>query len=122
MERTLSPRNIEEEGPLSCWGRLKYLKFPWTKRRITSNTTTSPGQKRSAIGCNLTATLTRNNRKPKVPAGGRFRYSPLSYAQNFDDGSWDNDDIEDDEYPGFSSRFAPPPSRSLEEDKRQSAG
>ncbi|CAK7347298.1 unnamed protein product [Dovyalis caffra] len=119
MERTSPPRNTKEEeaGSLSCWGRLKYLKFPWTKRRISSNTTTSSRQK-SNVGCNITAALMRNNRKPKVPAGGRFRYSPLSYAQNFDDGSWDNDDIhEDDVYPGFSSRFAPPSSRSLEEDK-----
>ncbi|KAJ6405040.1 hypothetical protein OIU84_013088 [Salix udensis] len=127
MERTLSSRNKEEEeeeeGPLSCWGRLKCGKFPWTKRRITSNTTPSPRQERSStIGCNLTATLTRNSRKPKVQAGGRFRYSPLSYAQNFDDGSWDNDDMEDDVFPSFYSRFAPPPSTSLEEDKRQRAG
>lgn len=111
MERTSSPRNGDEEGLLSCWGRLK-LKFPWTRRRVSGNTITARRQR--SVGCNITAALMRTNRQQK-PAGG-FRYDPLSYAQNFDEGCWD-DDNDDGSYRGFSSRFAASASSKSLEDK-----
>ncbi|EOY15528.1 hypothetical protein QQP08_023551 [Theobroma cacao] len=95
MERSSPPRNTDEEGLLSCWGRLK-LKLPWTKRRIRS------------LGNSITAAF---RAKQPRPVGG-FRYDPLSYAQNFDEGCGD-DDIEGSLYRGFSSRYAAPSSRSV---------
>ncbi|KAJ0024354.1 hypothetical protein Pint_08530 [Pistacia integerrima] len=92
MERTNSPpHNTDRVGLLSCWRRLK-LKLPWTKRR------------QSSVGCNIAATF-RNKRRPK-PAGG-FRYDPLSYSQNFDEGCWDDDNVESLSR-RFSSRYAAP--------------
>ncbi|KAL2340037.1 hypothetical protein Fmac_007977 [Flemingia macrophylla] len=41
------------------------------------------------------------------PVGG-FKYDPLSYAQNFDEG-WVEDD-EESLHRGFSARYAAPPS------------
>ncbi|OAY23175.1 hypothetical protein MANES_18G057800v8 [Manihot esculenta] len=117
MERnSSSPRKREDEGLLSCWGRLK-LKLPWTKRRISSssNSNSTSTSQRSRGGWSIASIFTRANRQPR-PAGG-FGYDPLSYAQNFDEGCWD-DDNEDGIYRGFSSRFVPPPSRSIHEDKK----
>ena len=90
MERSSPSRNTNEEGLLSCWGRLK-LKLPWTKRKIRS------------LGNSITAAF---RAKQPRPVGG-FRYDPLSYAQNFDDGCGD-DDTEGALYRGFSSRYAAP--------------
>ncbi|EEF35020.1 conserved hypothetical protein [Ricinus communis] len=123
MERTSSslssPRNgREEEGLLSCWGRLK-LKLPWTKKRISSadgcgGSSSVTTRQRRVAGWNITSLFMRNDRQQR-PAGG-FRYDPLSYAQNFDEGCWD-DYNEDGIYRGFSSRFAlPPSSRSINAD------
>ncbi|RYR42142.1 hypothetical protein HN51_018603 [Arachis hypogaea] len=70
-----SPRSKVEGGLLSCFGRLKF-KLPWRKR--------------SAGGANKSV--------------GGFRYDPLGYAQNFDEGC-----VEDDEESlrhGFSARYA----------------
>ncbi|KAE8658683.1 putative pentatricopeptide repeat-containing protein [Hibiscus syriacus] len=85
----------EEEGLLSCWGRLK-LKLPCTKRKI------------KALGNNITATFMPKQRRPV----GGFRYDPLSYAQNFDNGYGDGDP-QGSLYHGFSYRFAAPSSRSV---------
>ncbi|OMO50828.1 hypothetical protein CCACVL1_30223 [Corchorus capsularis] len=95
MERSSPSKNTNEEGLLSCWGRLK-LKLPCTKRRMRN------------LGNTITAPFKAKNPKP---AGG-FRYDPLSYAQNFDDGCLD-DDIEGSLYRGFSSRYAAPSLRSV---------
>lgn len=100
MERTSPPHNTDGVGLLSCWGRLK-LKLPWTKRRTWD---TDTRRRQSSVGCNIAATL-RNKRRPK-PAGG-FRYDPLSYSQNFDEGCWDDDTVESLSR-GFSSRYAAP--------------
>ncbi|WCJ35660.1 hypothetical protein M5689_016904 [Euphorbia peplus] len=123
MERnsssSTSPRNGEEEekeGPFSCWGRLK-LKLPWTKKRRIGSSSSSSSNSRA----NLTTQRRRSGwkimrvfdtRKTRAGGGGGFRYDPLSYAQNFDEGLLDDDD-EDALFRGFSSRFAPPSSRSL---------
>lgn len=85
---------MEKEGLLSCWGRLK-LKLPWRRKRVRSPHTRS----RSGVG-----TL-----------GGRFKYDPLSYAQNFDEG-WDDDD-EEVYQRGFSARYAAPNSSKPPGDK-----
>ncbi|XVE60641.1 hypothetical protein DITRI_Ditri05aG0144200 [Diplodiscus trichospermus] len=96
MERSSPSRNTNiEEELLSCWGRLK-LKLPWTKRKIKS------------LGNSITAAF---KAKQSRPVGG-FRYDPLSYAQNFDDGCGD-DDIEGSLYRGFSSRYAAPSSGTV---------
>lgn len=49
--------------------------------------------------------------KKPIPVGG-FRYDPLSYAHNFDDG-YGEDDLQGSLYRGFSSRYAAPLSRSV---------
>ncbi|KAB1200405.1 hypothetical protein CJ030_MR0G007416 [Morella rubra] len=85
MEENTCPRRVDREGLLSCWGRLK-LKLPWINRRLRS----------------------ANIKKRKF--GGRFRYDPLSYAQNFDEG-WD-DATEEVTQRGFSARYAAPPPKS----------
>lgn len=100
MERTRPRHNSDGVGLLSCWGRLK-LKLPWRKGGTWD---TDTRRQQSSFGCNIAATF-RNNRRPK-PAGG-FRYDPLSYSQNFDEGFWDDDDVESLSR-GFSSRYAPP--------------
>ncbi|KAJ4836181.1 hypothetical protein Tsubulata_044063 [Turnera subulata] len=109
MERSSSsPRNRDEEGLLSCWGRLK-LRLPWTKRRIISSNST--GNRKGSLGCNIAAALMRRANRRQKPAAGGFKYDPLSYAQNFDEGCWD-DDIEDGFNRGFTSRLAPSSSSS----------
>ncbi|KAK9110957.1 hypothetical protein Scep_018476 [Stephania cephalantha] len=115
----------------SCWGRLK-LKLLWksnstSKRAITTTSatvgdhapttsTTSDVQKRSNTKAfmdmfkSTSSEPRRRRRRPKVR--GRFKYDPLSYAQNFDEGSWDDGDVEDSYSRGFSSRFAAPVPKS----------
>jgi hypothetical protein len=83
MEKNKCPRSTDKEGLLSCWGCLK-LKLPWTQQRV---------------------------RRGAGKVGGGFRYDPLSYAQNFDEG-WDDGD-EDLSQRGFSARYAAPSSKSL---------
>lgn len=83
MDQVPSPKNTNQ-GLLSCWGCLK-LKLPWTARLRR-----------------YTNTRQRSIRNP----GAGFRYDPLSYAQNFDDG-WDEMD-EDSSKRGFSARYAAP--------------
>lgn len=88
-----SPTNADEAaGTLfSCWGCLK-LKLPWTTRRRTRRGYTSAIRLRSSRGTE------------------GFRYDPLSYAQNFDEG-FDEDDQEFSQR-GFSARYAAPASLS----------
>ncbi|GMJ15238.1 hypothetical protein HRI_005193000 [Hibiscus trionum] len=82
----------EEVLVVSCWGRLN----PWTTRKLRS------------LGNRITAAF----RAKRGRAVGGFKYDPLSYAQNFDDGCGD-DDPEGAVYRGFSSRYAAPPSTSV---------
>lgn len=71
----------EQHGLLSCWGKLKHV-FPWRKLRRHVR-----------------------RRHSRVPVKrGSFKYDPLSYAQNFDDGGKDEDE-ENLSSRGFSSRF-----------------
>lgn len=95
MEKSSASRKTKEEGLLACWGRLK-LKLPCTKRKI------------KAFGNSITAAFMP---KKPIPVGG-FRYDPLSYAHNFDDG-YGEDDLQGSLYRGFSSRYAAPLSRSV---------
>jgi len=81
MEKNKCPTSTVKEGLHSCWGCLK-LKLPWTRQR----------DQRRGVG--------------KV--GGGYRYDPLSYAQNFDEG-WDDD--EELSQRGFSARYAAPSSK-----------
>ncbi|CAI9763015.1 unnamed protein product [Fraxinus pennsylvanica] len=68
----------EERFKVSCWGSFKQM---------------------------FSRTSLRNQTNHKLPPGN-FRYSPLGYAQNFDEGN-----NEDDSYGTFSSRYAAPSSR-----------
>ncbi|KAJ4965718.1 hypothetical protein NE237_017567 [Protea cynaroides] len=99
MERSPSPKGTDEVASISCCGYLK-LKLPWRKRWMT---------RQRSEGCNLLAVVkTASSRKPGVGC----RYDPLSYAQNFDEGCWDEDN-EDYSHRGFSSRFAAPAVKAL---------
>lgn len=99
MEGISSPRNAEE-GLFSCWGCLR-LKLPWTTRRRTRR---------------YASAIRPRGRGNKHDTGG-FRYDPLSYAQNFDEGF--DEDNEEFCQRGFSARYAAPAplSKSLVEDK-----
>ena len=85
----------EEKRSLSCWGNLK-LRFPWRKRRRKS-----PIRQQRRVGWKIMEAFKPKRSKPF----SSFRYDPLSYAQNFDDGCWD-EDCEDCSHRGFSARFA----------------
>ncbi|KAJ0967162.1 hypothetical protein J5N97_024079 [Dioscorea zingiberensis] len=75
--------NQQQHGFFSCWGKLKHV-FPW--RRLRRN-------------------VRRRRRRVSVKRGS-FKYDPLSYSQNFDDGGKDED--EENSSRGFSSRFVVP--------------
>lgn len=89
----------EEKGLLSCWGNLK-RRFPWRKGRRNS---------RRRVGRKIIEAFKPKRHKRDFSS---FRYDPLSYAQNFDDGCWD-EDCEDCSHRGFSARFAVPYSKPL---------
>lgn len=76
-----------EKELTSCWGNFK-LMFQWRRKKRFS---------KQIRGHNSS-----------------FKYDPLSYAQNFDEGCLDEDN-EDSSFRGFSSRYAAPSSRSIEE-------
>ncbi|XAR48475.1 hypothetical protein NMG60_11031301 [Bertholletia excelsa] len=100
-----SPRdNTDEQGLLSCWGRLK-LKLPWSRGRRRRGPT-----RQARVGWRKITSIFKPSRPRPRPVGGSFGYDPLSYAQNFDDG-WDEDD-EDSSLRGFSVRYAAPPLKS----------
>ncbi|PON59617.1 hypothetical protein PanWU01x14_158290 [Parasponia andersonii] len=99
MEGIPSPNSTSgenNEGLLSCWGCLK-LKVPWKRR--TRRYTTARHVRGSIVGKSSAAD---------------FRYDPLSYAQNFDEG-WDEDDSELSRR-GFSARFVAPLSKPLQDE------
>lgn len=95
MEKSAPIKEGEDQiGLFSCWARLR-LRLPWKKR-----------DGRGSKCCKLTSVL-----RARHPRQGGFRYDPLSYAQNFDEGDWDE---ESENYSrGFSSRFAVPLSKSI---------
>jgi hypothetical protein len=96
----------EEWLSWSCWGRLK-LMLPWTRRKRGHQ------MQKNTVGCSDCASnIFKSNRQR--PLTGTFRYSPLSYAQNFDEWVEDN---EDSSLVGFSSRFAAPSSITHSEGK-----
>ncbi|KAL5714956.1 hypothetical protein ACHQM5_016850 [Ranunculus cassubicifolius] len=78
MEKLSPLKETDEVGSISCWSCLKLKTF--RLRKSSSN----------------------KQRKPKCG----FKYDALSYAQNFDDGCWDDDS--NDSNQGFSSRYAAP--------------
>ncbi|KAF9601277.1 hypothetical protein IFM89_018387 [Coptis chinensis] len=99
METLSSVKETDEVGYISCWSRFK-LKFPWSSSSSTSSNYYS--RQRSILDFNFTKASCTKQRKPK----GGFQYDPISYAQNFDEGSWDGDS--EDSYRGFSSKSAAP--------------
>ncbi|KAF5207590.1 hypothetical protein FRX31_002823 [Thalictrum thalictroides] len=90
MENLSSVNEADAVGLNSCWGRFKVM-FPWRNCR-----------QRSYHDFSLLKSFSTKQRKPK----GGFKYDALSYAQNFDEGSKDEDN--EDSIRGFSSRFAAP--------------
>uniref|UniRef100_A0A0D9W836 Uncharacterized protein n=1 Tax=Leersia perrieri TaxID=77586 RepID=A0A0D9W836_9ORYZ len=66
----------------SCWGRLG-LAALWHR----------------LLQLRLARRRRRHGGRTSILGGGGLNYDPLSYAQNFDDGSLD---------PDFTARFAPP--------------
>lgn len=117
MEKFYSSRKLredeDEKGVLSCWGRLKVM-LPWTRRKGTTLTSSRQRQRHrsSFLGQVIASILTIKPKDPK-PLGG-FRYDPLSYAQNFDEGSLD-EDSQDSLYRGFSFRYAAPKLRARDD-------
>ncbi|MCL7045884.1 hypothetical protein MKW94_015640 [Papaver nudicaule] len=102
-----SPREGEDNS-FSCLGCLR-LKLPWSKDRgnTTGITRHTSSDSSNVFSSNLESVfmIKPKQRKPK----GGYKYDPLSYSQNFDDGgNWDdnNHDVEDYSHRGFSSRYA----------------
>lgn len=85
-----------KEEILSCWGRFMLIfSRPRNNRKLKN------------VGSSSTS-FSFSKSKKRAQQSGAFRYSPLSYAQNFDDGhEWEADD-EEFLYRGFSSRYAAP--------------
>ncbi|KAL8490377.1 hypothetical protein ACS0TY_025556 [Phlomoides rotata] len=75
-----------KEEILSCWGRLKLI---ISRSRKPKNVPFSKS-------------------KNRAQQSGGFRYSPLSYAQNFDNGNERENDDQESLFRRFSSRYAAP--------------
>lgn len=98
MEINSSSDDTREEM-VSCWGRFKLIFSRSTK--LIKNADSGSGS-----GC---INFPFSKSKKRVKHSDAFRYSPLSYAQNFDDGvEWEADDQHDSFFRGFSSRYAAP--------------
>ncbi|KAH6764966.1 hypothetical protein C2S52_013975 [Perilla frutescens var. hirtella] len=96
MEKKYSSSDDEREESMqvSCWGR-----FMLTFSRSTNQRKLKNGSSSSNFPF---------SKKKSKKQSNAFRYSPLSYAQNFDDGlEWEADD-QDSLFRGFSSRYAAP--------------
>ncbi|CAN6450826.1 unnamed protein product [Victoria cruziana] len=85
MDEQTSPHGEDLVKFNSCWGRLRGRLKRW---------------------CRLTSELRRRRRCYKAKPGS-FRYDPLSYSQNFDEGSWEMDEAEN-QCRGYMARFALP--------------
>ncbi|CAI9116101.1 OLC1v1017167C1 [Oldenlandia corymbosa var. corymbosa] len=109
----------EEKGRLnSCWGRLK-LMIPWTRSKKSrrnhhhhhrNSLMHGAGNMMMISGCDcvsVSETCCIGHKPPAIS----FRYSPSSYAQNFDEWVADIDD-EQSILVDFSSRYAAPHSSS----------
>uniref|UniRef100_A0A5K1C0P5 Uncharacterized protein n=1 Tax=Nymphaea colorata TaxID=210225 RepID=A0A5K1C0P5_9MAGN len=86
MEEHHSPHG--EEGLVkfnSCWGRVRGRLKRWWR---------------------LTRKLRRRRPCCRTKPGS-FRYDPLSYSQNFDEGTWEMDE-EEHQCRGYMARFALP--------------
>ncbi|EHA8590523.1 hypothetical protein COCNU_scaffold019918G000010 [Cocos nucifera] len=73
----------QQHGFFSCWGSLcgKIRRLGWRRRR----------------------------RGKLYARRGSFKYDPLSYSQNFDEGGgWEEEEEAERSYRGFSSRYAAP--------------
>lgn len=109
----------EEEiaGTTSCWGRLK-LMLPWKRRSKRVHRIMQENNNSSSMDmeCGGGGRFNRIKRPQKRIRGkqkdGSFRYSPLSYAQNFDEWVEENEDDSSVLVHNFSSRFAAPSSYS----------
>lgn len=123
---------------VSCLGRLRLMKLiSWTRRKSSRTTRRGGGGGGSASSCrplrpatSVAASLDCKSIADSLsvvqprPVAGGFKYDPLSYSQNFDEGSWLDHDPEAFQR-NFSSRYAapnlatpqrphpPPPTRSL---------
>lgn len=124
---------------VSCWGHLQLMRLvQWTKRKSSRTARRGaaaaaaaatgrifhPARPATSIAASLDCKSIADSLsvvQPRPVAGG-FKYDPLSYSQNFDEGTWHEHDLEAYQR-GFSSRYAapslvptprpPPPPRSL---------
>ncbi|KAK4800997.1 hypothetical protein SAY86_021484 [Trapa natans] len=126
--------DLPKDGFLvSCWGRLKLAKLiQWTKKKYSRTARRGaargirlPARPSASIAASLmdckSIAESLSVVQPKPVAGG-FKYDPLSYSQNFDEGVWHEHHM-DAFQRDFSSRYAapawpprPPPMRSLIDD------
>ncbi|KAK4390851.1 hypothetical protein Sango_2148400 [Sesamum angolense] len=91
-----------EDEMSSCWGRFVLI---LSRKR-------GPRKSRKAKNSSSCFSFSKSGRRAQQ--FGAFRYSPLSYAQNFDEGhEWEDDD-QDAFFRGFSSRYAVPVSSSAD--------
>ncbi|KAL2250028.1 UNVERIFIED_CONTAM: hypothetical protein Sindi_2476500 [Sesamum indicum] len=86
-----------DEEMSSCWGRFILML-----------------SRKSRKAKNSSSCFSFSKSKTRAQQFGAFRYSPLSYAQNFDEGhEWEDED-QDAFFRGFSSRYAVPVSSNHE--------
>ena len=85
---------------ISCWAPLKLKFIPWRKSASSSSSSCSSTGSFSSCSNLESAFIKVINKQPKGSSG--FRYDPLSYSQNFDDGTFTSDHHQG----RFSSRYA----------------
>ncbi|KAL1546808.1 hypothetical protein AAHA92_23357 [Salvia divinorum] len=97
--------DAREDQMHSCWGRFMLVFSRSRNQRKLKNSSNSNNS-----SCFISFPFSKSKERGKQ--SDAFRYSPLSYAQNFDDGiEWEADD---QDFRGFSSRYAAPPPSNLD--------
>lgn len=102
MEKSSSTKDPNEETVLAlCWD--------WFKLKFLCRGSSCSSTRKRRVGCkscDVTEALSTRRRKSSV----NFKYDPLSYAQNFDDGCLVDENL-DSASRELSSRFAAPSSK-----------
>lgn len=98
--------DAREDQMHSCWGRFKLVFSRSRNQRKLKDSSSNNNNSSSFISFPFLKSKKRGKQSEA------FRYSPLSYAQNFDDGiEWEADDPD---FRGFTSRYAAPNPSNLD--------